>query len=262
MNPWKKRQVLITVKAYPTLSKTHGESVCTAGITQEEGWIRLYPINYRELDEKFKFKKYDIIELDIKRRTEDPRPESYTPKIESIEISKHLGTGKDWLARRQYILPTASESMCQILKLNSEENKSLGMFKVETITDLSIEKISDSPVDNGISTQLSLWNNKIKKLEKIPYKFRLSYKCNYEACTGHRQEILDWEIGELYRNLKSRHEEKEVLDRIKRKYLDDICSEEKDIHLFVGNHSRWSASFMILGFFSYNKKRQLLFIEN
>jgi hypothetical protein len=40
------REVLITVKAYPNPSKKYRETVCVAGITREEGWVRLVPHNF------------------------------------------------------------------------------------------------------------------------------------------------------------------------------------------------------------------------
>ena len=46
-------RVLVTVKAAPNPSATHGETVCVAGVRLGDvgptGWIRLYPINFRHL---------------------------------------------------------------------------------------------------------------------------------------------------------------------------------------------------------------------
>ena len=36
------RKVFITVKTYPTLSKSYDELVCTAGILDDGSWIRVY----------------------------------------------------------------------------------------------------------------------------------------------------------------------------------------------------------------------------
>ena len=45
-----REKVLITVKTYPTLSRKHGELVCTAGVREDGSWVRLYPIPFRLLD--------------------------------------------------------------------------------------------------------------------------------------------------------------------------------------------------------------------
>ncbi|MBP9581870.1 MAG: hypothetical protein KBE38_06915, partial [Ignavibacterium sp.] len=73
-------KILITVKAYPAISKKYNETVCTAGITEEGRWIRIYPIPFRQLDYNNQFRKYEWIELDLEKNPSDFRPESYRPK--------------------------------------------------------------------------------------------------------------------------------------------------------------------------------------
>ena len=41
--------MLITAKTYPTISSRYNETVCTAGITTDWLFRRLYPICYRSL---------------------------------------------------------------------------------------------------------------------------------------------------------------------------------------------------------------------
>jgi hypothetical protein len=58
--------VLITVKAYPSVSTKYGETVCVAGIrldTPEPGWVRLFPVAYRDLLVEQRFRKYEIVRL-------------------------------------------------------------------------------------------------------------------------------------------------------------------------------------------------------
>lgn len=48
-------RVLITVKAAPNPSATYGETVCVAGLRLDldaAGWVRHYPINFREFDRR------------------------------------------------------------------------------------------------------------------------------------------------------------------------------------------------------------------
>ena len=40
-------KVLIVVMTYPHPSRGYLELVCTAGITEQGEWVRLYPIDYR-----------------------------------------------------------------------------------------------------------------------------------------------------------------------------------------------------------------------
>ena len=50
-------KVLILVKTYPSFSKRYFELVCTAGINEQGEWRRIYPIQFRELDDLKQYKK-------------------------------------------------------------------------------------------------------------------------------------------------------------------------------------------------------------
>jgi hypothetical protein len=54
---------LMLVKTYPSPSTKYGETVCCAGIDAEtREWIRMYPVNFRSLDEFAKFRKWQFVE--------------------------------------------------------------------------------------------------------------------------------------------------------------------------------------------------------
>lgn len=55
---WAERRIFIVVKTYPTPSQRDVETSCTAGITDDGSFIRLYPIPFRLLEEDKKFKRY------------------------------------------------------------------------------------------------------------------------------------------------------------------------------------------------------------
>ena len=69
--------MLVTAKTYPTISSRYNETVCTAGITKDGLFRRLYPICYRSLPKSEKFAKYQWISCDAVRDLHDPRQESY-----------------------------------------------------------------------------------------------------------------------------------------------------------------------------------------
>ena len=82
-----KKQVLITVKAYPNPSKKYKETVCCAGIDLANNhWIRLYPVPFRYLDSERQFKKYSIVEVICNKAVDDRRTESYKVDSTSIKI--------------------------------------------------------------------------------------------------------------------------------------------------------------------------------
>ena len=97
-------RVLITVKAAPNPSETYGETVCIAGIRIDQmshRWIRLYPINFRELDSPRQFHKYDIVSLEARPAAADPRTESYRPVIDTVRSE---GKVVGWHKRKQFII--------------------------------------------------------------------------------------------------------------------------------------------------------------
>lgn len=73
-----KLKVLITVKTYPIPSAKYDELVCTAGVTESGDFVRLYPVNFRDLPFSQQYKKYQWIEVMAeKHRGRDVRKESF-----------------------------------------------------------------------------------------------------------------------------------------------------------------------------------------
>lgn len=96
-----RKRVLITVKAYPLPSRSYDELVCTAGITDDGEWIRIYPVPFRFLKDEGKYSKYQWVDINLKRANKDFRPESYSPadtSLEDMDIIETIDTGKsrDW----------------------------------------------------------------------------------------------------------------------------------------------------------------------
>jgi hypothetical protein len=82
-----KLKVLITVKTYPIPSAKYDELVCTAGVTESGDFIRLYPVNFRDLPFSQQYKKYQWIEVVAeKHRGRDVRKESYRPDSDTMML--------------------------------------------------------------------------------------------------------------------------------------------------------------------------------
>ena len=79
-------KILIIVKAMPTPSKKYRELVCTVGVTEKGQLIRLYPIPYRYMDFSKWYKKYQWIEVNIKKQKKDNRVDSYEPDIKTLKV--------------------------------------------------------------------------------------------------------------------------------------------------------------------------------
>ncbi|MCP8311115.1 MAG: hypothetical protein L6N94_06425 [Candidatus Methylarchaceae archaeon HK01M] len=82
--PYDKEQVLVLVKAAPNWSSTFKEyQICTAGISEDGSWRRLYPFP-EEVMLKKDIRVWDLIEVETTKPIRDPRPESREIRAESI----------------------------------------------------------------------------------------------------------------------------------------------------------------------------------
>ena len=135
-------EVLITVKAAPNPSAKAGETVCVAGLGLSPGrtevrWIRLYPINFRFLEQDQQFKKYDILRVRATPASGDTRVESWRPDMSTMKVIDHLDP---WKRRRALLDPTASDTMCSLNRENQAEAvaSSLGLVPVRELIDLRV----------------------------------------------------------------------------------------------------------------------------
>lgn len=252
MAEWIKKKVLVTVKAYPQPSKKHQETVCTAGICLDtKQWIRMYPVPFRYLEDNKQFKKYDVLDVEVSIDGTDGRPESHKIRGDTLTITENISSDDNWKRRKDIVLPTLSTSMCQIIREQAQSKKSLGAFKLKRPKDFQFKAVDPANAAEDDGVQLSLFDDKKKKLERLPYDFKYKYTCEGEpSCNGHVQKILDWELGEAYRQWTAKYgSEEEGLKKIKQKWLDEMFADDKDSCVFVGNHHLHRDKFMILGVF-------------
>lgn len=261
---WKEKDILITVKAYPEYSTKYIETVCTCGIVRDTGqMIRLYPIQFRYLEGKNKFSKYQWIKAKIRKSKKDARPESYNIKDDSIILGSIIGTNKvGWIERAKWLLNEKNiyNSIEDLLDARKDNDISLGIVKPASITGFKVNKKSVTEMKGAEIRKRSIMNQRsmlIQKqdLELLPFTFILEFKCENKACKGHKCSILDWEIAELYRKSKNKDNWKEIL---KNKILNEICGKERETYLLLGNMAQHQHIFCILGFFWPPKQRQLM----
>jgi hypothetical protein len=98
---------LPVVKAYPAVSKRHGEVACIAGVQfrhtdalspPEVQWIRLFPVPFRDLESDQQFAQYQPIKVRVESHSSDGRPETRRPDRESIRVTGDPIPAKgDWL---------------------------------------------------------------------------------------------------------------------------------------------------------------------
>lgn len=248
--------VLVTVKAYPTVSQQHGEAVCVAGIrldAEPHTWVRLFPVPYRELADDQQFRKWQVIELQAQRAATDRRPESFAPIVPTIRLGRFIDTKKEWEQRRRIVEPLLVSSMCEVRRQRKVDHTSLALIRPREITGLEISPATGwTAGQRGILAQgrLDDLERSRESLEELPYKFRYSYRCADPACPGHQQSVLDWEIGQAYRKFRALYpDEDTTLDKIREKWLGQLTDATRDTCFFVGNAHQHPDAFMVLGVF-------------
>lgn len=166
-----RRNVLITVKTYPQPSHKYGETVCVAGLDiDEDTWVRLYPVPFRDLPAYSQFKKYTVISVAVGKHRRDPRPESYRPDWNSFEPQRWLPATDRWRHRIEMLTPGLAPSMCAIQQRCDCDGTSLGGFRPAQVTDFIVS--DDSPSwsgkQKGAAMQLRLFGGDTPPPRKGP----------------------------------------------------------------------------------------------
>ncbi len=229
-------EVLITVKTYPTPSSKYDELVCTAGVKEDGSFIRLYPINYRSKPYWQWYKKYQWVEIEVEKRTQDPRPESFRPIGKIKPLGPPIDTKNNWAERKRYVFAKGVSTMCDLQRKNQRE-VSLCIIRPRIVEDFVIEESEREFSKEYLIRirQMDIFQtNERKPLEKIPYKFSYKFRCEDPKCRGHEQKITDWELGALYLRMRDKYQEQSACDKVKEKFYDTICATDKDTYFSVG----------------------------
>lgn len=256
-------QILITVMTYPTLSKNHFETVCTAGFRMDGSWIRIYPVPHRmlRLEGQQPYRKWQIIEVDLEKNPSDSRPESYHIRnIETLRIlhDKIDHNKAEWKLRLSWLRKGKKiyDNMSEILdKTYSEKDRiSLAVLKPTEFIGFEIEEEKNLENYNRRledirkrykaeqqQLQLPLFgDNEAERssfefAKKIPYKF--SYRFKTKDGKVRTMMIEDWEIGMLYLNCVKDATPEIAISKVREKYEGFI--KKNDVYLLLGTQYKW-----------------------
>lgn len=137
------------------------------------------------------------------------------------------------------------------------------MFRVHDVADLVIEEVERDPQKSEMAEAWAAQGSLLdagelqqqrKALEQLPFRFQYRYRCSDGACQGHLQSVVDWEIVELFRNVRDRANWKEL---IRQKWLDQMCGTDKETAFIVGNQHQYPDGFLVLGVWWPPKSSQL-----
>jgi hypothetical protein len=249
----KRITVMVTVKAYPQLSAKYNETVCVAGVrldTPAPQHVRLFPVPFRDMQSAMQFQKYDVLKVDAVPHNKDRRPESMRPDMQTLEIVGKIPADGDWMTRAQYVRPLVVPSLCGIQRSQLVNLTSLGVFRPKVVERFWLEPAEERPAAlEMLAAQGVLWDQERSQLEKPPFRFMYQFRCEDDACRGHRMGIIDWEVGASFFAWRARYGAEEVAARMHQKWFDEVASAKRDLHFFVGNMEQYPKTFMLLGVF-------------
>ncbi len=258
--------MLITVKTYPIPSSKYDELVCTAGVREDGSFVRLYPVNFRELPFSQQYRKYQWIEVMAEKHSRDTRKESYRPDCSTLlNLGEPIPTKNgDWSDRAHYVLQRRSQSMEDLAEQLENNRTSLGIFKPSQVKDLVVRPDDPNwkPGFQKALMQSRLWDDRKATREpprKVPFNFFYRFACSDPRCNGnHRMSIHDWEVGALYwRLIDEGASSQEAAAGVKTKFLDELCGADKDTHFFVGTVHGHPRSWVIIGVWWPKRQSQL-----
>ena len=255
-------KIFITVMTYPRPSQRYVEVICTAGITEDGQWVRLYPIDYRYLPPGQQFAKYQWIKVALAPHgaSNDMRKESRKPDLGSIRIvGPRIGTENGWQARKEILGKVPVHSLNELKELYDSGRISLGMVRPSQVLDLEIHPEDEEWDDKSLEIfkQIPLFGEPPKSLRKIPFKFVYIFECE-DSEGPHSASLIDWEMGVLWLKEAERlgNDEAAALS-VRKKFLDEICGADKDTHFFMGTRHPYN-TWMVLGVFWPPRVRQML----
>lgn len=265
-----KHKILITVTTYPLPSRSYDELVCTAGVLENGQWIRIYPVPLQFLigsrkNGKLETFKYNWIELELKKRSDDFRPESHSPTSKGFQdmvVHGAIDTKNNWAERKKYCLTNVYTNLTKLIAdSEAPKNVSLATFKPSEFTGFEIEEDEREWKkewrEQLNQLQMTFDENEQpaqrKLIDKLPYKF--FYRFKDDEGKPSRLMIEDWEIGALYWNClrASEGDEGKALEKVREKYQNKFLN-HNDIYLFLGTTKEWHTRraknpFVIIGIF-------------
>ena len=249
--PQEKKKALIVVRTYPTPAKSGVEVSCTAAITDKGEWLRLFPVPCRFLPDDQRFRKYQWVDIDV-RKSNDSRPESYKLIPDGIRVlDEPLSTDQEWQARKDVVYPLRAHCLCCLQKQrDAHGHPTLGIFRPRTIDKLVITSESAEWTEAQLSVlrQKHLFEKSPKtELEKIPFSFRYEFYCDHDECDGHKIICTDWEMGESWRQWRSKY--KEGWEAKFRERYEQEMIEKLDTHFYVGTVHNHPHIWIIVGLF-------------
>ncbi|WIX76858.1 hypothetical protein QRX50_36335 [Amycolatopsis carbonis] len=218
-----------------------------------EGWVRLYPINFRELGGDASFKKYDVITVDATPARQDSRRESWRPRMQTM---RKEGSLAGWERRRPWLDPMVGRiTMCRLHRGASMDTPSLALVRPSRIKALQVKPHPGwSPAQQGkidaYVRQCTLFGNEDRTPLQAPrFSATFHYECEEPGCRGHRQGFIDWEFVAFTLLRLGSKRDREAQAFLEKQFFVQPCTPENDVAFYVGNVAAHPRTFSVLGLY-------------
>lgn len=242
-------RVIILVKAFPQPSKKHVETVCCAGITGEGLWKRLFPIRFRHLSGEQAFKRWDVVQFDYRKPSDDQRAESCRVHEESISIIDQIKTlsERSRLVAR-LVVPSENAAIERGNSLALIEPKNIRFHYIKR-TKEEIEAIKK--VYENASKQMSFFDKELAEIEPSSYDFKMFYE---DAAGKHTKTCADWETHAAFRRFSKTEGEIAALKKLEHIYNVEYPS--KGVFFALGNMKKRPQTWQLLGIIRVEPSKQ------
>jgi hypothetical protein len=241
----RRERALVLVKAFPQPSQKYEETVCCAGINPQGEFVRLYPVRYRHLRPEQQFVRWDVIEYEQERPSNDPRPESRHINEDSIRIVQRANQMPED-ARVSLWAQHVSESLLALKAANVTSSKSLGVVKPdEGSVKFRTRKLQAGSLE---ARQLASDFKQVSLIDANPLaELVVEYEFSYRftsAGNKHDMKIHDWEVQAAYFAYKRRYGEL-VMNKLREEYETNIP--HRNLHLVMGTMLAHPRQFIVIG---------------
>ncbi|ABD53504.1 hypothetical protein [Jannaschia sp. CCS1] len=204
--------VAIIVKAAPVVGRTHGETVCVAGLDYDGNWHRLYPIPFRDLDSEQKFGRWDVVRFTWREPRDDNRPESKNVDSQSLQLIGKVPQRERHAFARSAIVP----SLDQV----KDAGKSFALIRPERPKFIVKRHTKDELEEEGrkreaLHAQSDLFSVPIAALEPAPYTF--SYRFYFDG-SERNYRCIDWETEATFFRWRAEYGEEDAIAKMQHRF--------------------------------------------
>lgn len=231
-----KDECFILVKAQPHRSSNYFETVCCAGVGRDGKWRRQYPVPFRILAQGQRFKRWEWIEYQYTKPTDDRRLESQKVVPESLVVGGSLKRGD----RARFLNPLVRESFEEA----DSRGESLTLLRPKSLELVWKEKSGSELAEErrkhaDLASQLSFFDHTAKPLEPCPIQFT----ARWEDFQGkyRKHECDDWETSAAFSRFEREYGREEAVEILKTKYENEYFS--AGLALAFSTHSRRNVTY-------------------